>query len=41
MNLAFYVNSTGKQNSEIFKALNKAVEDKDITDASIFYNDID
>ena len=41
MNLAFYVNSTGKQNSEVFEALNKAVEDKDITDASIFYNDID
>ena len=41
MNLAFYVHSTGKQNSEVFEALNKAVEDKDVTDASIFYNDID
>ena len=43
MNIGFYIHTSGatEQNREIFDALNEAVENKDVTDASIFYNDID
>jgi hypothetical protein len=43
MNIGFYVNSTGatEQNGEIFNALNEALENKEVKDASVFYNDID
>lgn len=40
MNLAFYVNdmSENELNDKIFKCLNDGIENKDITDASLFYN---
>jgi hypothetical protein len=43
MNVGFYVDSVAAtpQNGEIFEALNEAVDNKDITDASVFFNDID
>ena len=43
MNGGFYVDSVAAtpQNGEIFEALNEAVDNKDITDASVFFNDID
>ena len=43
MNIGFYINTPGdtEKNREIFEALNEAVENKEATDASIFYNDID
>ena len=43
MNVGFYINTVGAtlQNGEIFEALNEAVDNKDVTDASVFYNDID
>jgi len=43
MNLGFYVNSTApsEQNNEIFNMLNAAMENNELVDASVFYNDID
>ena len=43
MNIGFYINSTNVNppNDAIFKALNEAVSNKEVTDASVFYNDID
>ena len=39
MNVGFYVDSVAAtpQNGEIFEALNEAVDNKDITDASVFF----
>jgi len=43
MNIGFYINTVGAtdQNGEIFNALSDAINNDDITDASVFYNDID
>ena len=43
MNIGFYVDSVAAtpQNGIIFEVLNEAVENNDVTDASLFYNDID
>ena len=43
MNIGFYVNTVGatEQNGEIFNALGDAIDNDEITDASVFYNDID
>ena len=43
MNLGFYVNSTSPsdQNNEIYEMLNAAMENHELVDASVFYNDVD
>ena len=43
MNVGFYVDSVGAtpENGEIFDALNQAVDNHEVSDASVFYNDID
>lgn len=43
MNLAFYINSLGKNelNEKVFECLNSAVTNDKITDVSLFYNNID
>ena len=43
MNVGFYIHSVGStgENDEIYEALNKAIENNDVTDASVFFNDID
>ena len=43
MNLGFYVHSTGGNdlNADIFGLLNDAVENNEVSDASVFYNEVD
>tara|TARA_Y100001973_G_C5190716_1_gene330802 strand:+ start:736 stop:1200 length:465 start_codon:yes stop_codon:yes gene_type:complete len=43
MHIAFYVDSNGgtPQNRKIYEVLNKAVDDKKVKDASIFFNYVD
>ncbi|MBG88408.1 MAG: hypothetical protein CMO80_16115 [Verrucomicrobiales bacterium] len=43
MHVGFYLETNGgtPQNTEIYKALNKAVEENDVEDASVFYNNVD
>lgn len=43
MNIGFYINATNANapNDEIFRALNEAVTNQEVTDASVFYNDVD
>ena len=43
MNLGFYVNNTSDTplNAEIYDLLNKAVEENEVSDATLFYNEID
>ena len=43
MNLAFYVHSSGgnELNADIFKCLNDAIDNNKVSDASLFYNDVD
>ena len=42
MHVGFYVDTNGgtPQNTEIYDALNKAIEDGDVSDASVFYNNV-
>jgi len=43
MNLAFYIDKLGQDNlnEKIFECLNSAVKNNTVSDASLFYNDID
>ena len=43
MNIGFYVDSTNANapNDTIFRVLNEAISNKEATDASVFYNNID
>lgn len=43
MNIGFYINATNAHapNDEIFRVLNEAVDNQEVTDASVFYNDVD
>lgn len=43
MHIAFYVDTNGgtPQNTEIYNALNKAVDERTVDDASVFFNSVD
>ena len=43
MHIGFYLETSGgtPQNTEIYNALNEAVENEEVDDASVFYNNID
>tara|TARA_A100001515_G_scaffold136072_2_gene127484 strand:+ start:6781 stop:7254 length:474 start_codon:yes stop_codon:yes gene_type:complete len=43
MNLGFYVHNTSQSNlnSEIFSVLNESIQNHDVDDATLFYNEID
>lgn len=43
MHIAFYVDTNGgtPQNTEIYNALNKAVDERSVDDASVFFNHVD
>ena len=43
MHIAFYVDPNGgtPQNTEIYNALNKAVDERTVDDASVFFNSVD
>jgi|GEM_PF-1985062 hypothetical protein len=43
MHIGFYIETNGgtPQNTEIYNALNEAVENEEVDDASVFYNNID
>ena len=43
MHIAFYVdaNAGTPQNTEIYNALNKAVDERTVDDASVFFNSVD